>query len=283
MLSNLNPFKMNRRAEKEEEKAGEVGNPSLFPMFQDLPDGCQLLVLAFVASAPLERILNVVDDDRDALGTLTGSLPRVCRKFRDFCQSESLWQACLERALTSDKIWREAVVRMAPQLVSSATPYPDIAALRKHANVSSFKNLYQVVLNEHIRIRLPVFFMPCEFDPQNPRYQIHFFEPRYRIMMAELMRAPLQEHESRDGPVFLHVVDIRGPRAKAAALVKVNHASFAHDGRCFAELEFVSSVKLRRCWERPQSMGLYFGDGYRCDGIPLAEPMPHHWSYRVFS
>lgn len=258
---------------------------SQFPLFSDLPDSCQLLVISFVASAPLERIFEVVDFDNSNStenGTLTGSLPRVCRKFREYCQAEPLWQACLERALTGDKIWRDTVPRMAPAQLAAISPVSDlISALRKHMNVSSSQNLYQVMLNQHIRVRLPVFMMPMEFENEpHPRYQLHFFEPRYRIMMAELMREPRRDTSS---PVFLHIVDMRGPRAKTGALVRVVECAFAQDGRCVAELERVGSVKLRKCWERPQSMGLYYGDGYRCDGVQLAEAMPHHWSYRLFS
>ena len=256
-----------------------------FHLFADLPESCQLQVISFVATAPLERIFDVADfnntDDSNSRGTLTRTLPWVCQKFREFCQAELLWRACLERALVSDKIWRDAATRLLTPQHASKTAPEQIAALRQHVNVSSSKNLYQVMLNEHIRGRLPVFFMPMEFDEQDPRYQLHFFEPRYRIMMAELMREP--QHATRDGPVFLHIVDIRGPRAKVAALIRVVDCAFAPDGRSVADLELVGSVRLRRCWERPQSMGLYYGDGYRCDGIPLAEPMPHHWSYRVFS
>eukprot|EP00977_Amphora_coffeiformis_P012166 scaffold2992_cov214-Amphora_coffeaeformis.AAC.48 len=253
-----------------------------FPLFQELPESVQYHVFSFVAKAPLEKIFGV-DSFHDSAGALAKTLPLVCKKFRDFSRSEPLWQASLERAIARDKVWSEALSRMgvaAPHnLVAARNLIPTLLA---SANVSTCKNLYQVILNENIRVRLPIFFMPMEFDKAtpNPRYQLHFFEPRYRIMMAELMRG-FEQDPGDDGPVFLHVVDMRGPRAKAGALVRIRECAFAPDGRAMADLQVIGSVRLKRCWVRPQSYSLYYGEGYRCDDLPLVEPIPHNrWSYR---
>lgn len=202
-----------------------------FPRFSQLPDPVQFHVISFLATAPQERIF-----DGEKFGTEQGTLskvfPFVCRKFRTFARSETLWQMCLERALSSDKIWSTALGRMAPDL---ATPHGLVPALLEFADVSSCQNLYKVILNEHIRLRLPIFFMPMQFDRDtpHPRYSLHFFEPRYRLMMAELMQG-VDRHPGDDGPVFLHVVDMRGPSSKVAALVRVMDCVFAPDGRCVA-------------------------------------------------
>ena len=266
---------MNRGSEKTES--------SEFHLFQELPESAQYHVFSFLATAPLEKIFGV-DSFRDSAGPLVKTLPLVCKKFRDFSRSEPLWQASLERALARDKVWSEALARMgvtAPQ----DDPSGLVPALLASTNISTCKNLYQVILNEHIRVRLPIFFMPHEFDKAtpNPIYQLHFFEPRYRLMMAELMRGFVQD-PGDDGPVFLHVVDMRGPRAKVGALVRIRECVFAPDGRAVAELQLVGSVRLKRCWVRPQSYSLYFGEGYRCDDLPLVEPIANQsWSYRVFN
>ena len=249
-------------------------NGAQFLMFMDLPESVQFQVVSFVATAPLERIFDS-DDFRNAKGTLAGALPFVCKKMNEFCSSDRLWQASLERASSSDPAWRQALARMAPNAVSN--PKGRLSAIRESANVSTYKNLYQVILNEHIRVRLPIFFMPMNFD-DDARYQLHLFEPRYRLMMAELMSGYNNESLEGNRPVFLHVVDMRGPHAEAAALVQVMSCAFARDGRCLVDLQVVGSVKLRRCWVRPESFSLYYGDGYRCDGLPLAEPTPLHWA-----
>lgn len=253
----------------------------MFPFFQEMPESAQYHVFSFVATAPMEQIFDGDSFRGENAGTLGMTLPLVCKKFRDFAQSEPLWQASLERALVRDKVWSQALVRMGADEPPNNSDL--IPALMKSTNVSTCKNLYQVILNEHIRVRLPIFFMPMEFDEATayPRYQLHFFEPRYRIMMAELMRG-LGRAPGDDGPVFLHVVDMRGPHAKAAALVRIRECVFSHDGRAVADLQVVGSVRLKRCWVRPQTYSLYYGDGYRCDDLPLVEPNPHG-SYRIFS
>lgn len=251
-----------------------------FARFGELPDSAQHHVLSFLATAPKERIFDG-ENFSDERGSLTRTLPFVCTKFREFCQSERLWELCLDRALRTDQVWSAALGRMTPNL---ETPQGLVPALRQHYNLSSCQTLYKMILDEHIRIKLPIFFMPMQFDTDtpHPRYQLHFFEPRYRLMMAELMRG--HDHQpGENGPVFLHVIDMRGPASKVAALVRVVECVFATDGRCVAELEVVGSVRLRRCWVRPQSYSLYYGDGYRCDGLPLIQPLPQQWTYRVFN
>jgi len=240
-------------------------------------------VFSFVATAPLEKIYGVDSfHDSIGIGTLANILPFVCRKFHDFSQLETLWQASLERAIAKDKVWNGAVARMGviSPLNNLAAAKSLIPTLLVSTNVSNCKNLYQVILNEYIRVRLPIFFMPMEFDTTTPkpRYQLHFFEPRYRIMITELMNGHGQA-PGDNGPIFIHVVDVRGPRAKVGALVRIRECVFAPDGRAVADLEVIGSVRLKRCWVRPQSYSLYYGEGYRCDDLPLVEPIPHNrWS-----
>jgi hypothetical protein len=227
MLSRFNRFRISKKTKTMEE------NPPQFPLFPELPDPVQFHVVSFLATAPQERIF-----DGEKFGTEKGTLstvfPFVCKKFQNFARSERLWKMCLERALTSDKVWSAAITRMAPDLATHRGGN-QVSALLEFANVSSCQNLYKVILNEHIRLRLPIFFMPMQFDTDtpHPRYNLHFFEPRYRIMMAELMEG-FDRNPGDNGPVFLHVVDMRGPSSKVAALVRVLDCIFAHDGRCVA-------------------------------------------------
>lgn len=263
------------------EKAPE---PPQFPLFRELPDPAQFHVVSFLATAPFESIHSELDstggDDHggnalaNSKGTLVRTLPFVCKKFRDFCHSEPLWQASLERALSKDPVWSDALLRWTPNLDTNGRDGRLIPALLRHTNVSSCKNLYQNILNEELRVRLPVFLMPMNDVERTPNltYQLHFFEPRYRLMMAELMQG-LGEAPGDDGPVFLHIIDMQGPNAKAAALVRVVRCQFARDGRCLVELKVIGRVRVQRCWVRPQSHSLYYADGFRYDSIPLTEPV----------
>jgi len=55
------------------------------------------------------------------------------------------------------------------------------------ANTSGiYKCLYQSILNKHVRFQAPVFYMQSDLR-LGDAYGLHFFEPRYRVLMAEVM------------------------------------------------------------------------------------------------
>ena len=46
--------------------------------------------------------------------------------------------------------------------------------------------IYRSIVNDHLRYRGPVFYMPSAIRLGSP-YGLHFFEPRYRLLVAEVM------------------------------------------------------------------------------------------------
>jgi hypothetical protein len=259
----------------------DAKSSSSFP-FTELPETAQFHTLTYLAEAPYEHVAKDLSSDvSPSMGSLTTTLPLVCHKFRDYCRSDELWKASLLRAVTSDDIWRQAVLRLLPDLdLSTESPTTLEAKLLAATNLSTCKNAYQCIFSESIQVTHPVFFMPMDIQEMGPRYQLHFFEHRYRLMMASLMQG-FEQVPGADGPVFLHVVDIRGPTARTAALVRVVECVFAQDGRALVELQVVGRVRICSCWVRPNSYSLYYARGYRNDSVDLTEDIAarFHVSY----
>jgi hypothetical protein len=245
------------------------GNPSSSFPFEELPETAQFHALTYLAQAPYEQVAKDLSSNvSPSMGNLVTTLPLVCRKFREYCRSDQLWKASLLRAVTSDDIWRQAALRLIPDLDLGTETLE--AKLLAATNLSTCKNAYQCIFSEYIQVTRPVFFMPMTIQSSDQRYQLHFFEHRYRLMMASLMQG-FEQVPGADGPVFLHVVDLRGPAAKSAALVRVVECAFAPDGRALVTLAVVGRVRIRSCWVRPNSYSLYYARGYRNDSVNLTE------------
>jgi hypothetical protein len=241
-----------------------------FGLFPYLSDDLKLTVLSYVADAPLEGMCN----DKDyRLSTLTHTIPFVSRRFRDFSRTDLYWKQALIRQVTNEPyLWRSGLLRICredPRLTHS-TNNVDIVEVANALQGTSYKELYAQVLSEQVRFKGPVFFMPGQLQIGEP-YGLHFFEPRYRLMIAEVMQHQLPEAR-RGGKVhgdalFIHAN--RSPLAPTspAVLVQVQRCEAYPDGRADVVLVPVSHVWVEKLWVRPDSGHLYYA---QCLRMPLS-------------
>eukprot|EP00580_Thalassiosira_gravida_P019588 CAMPEP_0201660890 /NCGR_PEP_ID=MMETSP0494-20130426/3406_1 /ASSEMBLY_ACC=CAM_ASM_000839 /TAXON_ID=420259 /ORGANISM="Thalassiosira gravida, Strain GMp14c1" /LENGTH=447 /DNA_ID=CAMNT_0048138867 /DNA_START=97 /DNA_END=1440 /DNA_ORIENTATION=+ len=86
------------------------------------------------------------------------------------------------------------------QLLQKACTAIQLHAPHHHTATSSglYQCLYQSILQTHIRYQAPVFIMPSPVR-LGETYGLHFFEPRYRILIAEVMANQLPVSARRGG------------------------------------------------------------------------------------
>lgn len=165
-----------------------------------------------------------------------------------------------------------------------------------------YKLIYQLVFREHIRCRGKVFYMDSEMKLGEP-YGLHLFEPRYRILISEVMsRFPLnarrggriiprlpglpptrgtvmdddlkaitlelvEKNESTVEnfrlPRFIHAHQSPLRRNTPATIVQVLNCDISGDGSADVVLKPLSYIWLEKVVERPFSGGLYEATGIR--------------------
>eukprot|EP00586_Coscinodiscus_wailesii_P019512 CAMPEP_0172504622 /NCGR_PEP_ID=MMETSP1066-20121228/180404_1 /TAXON_ID=671091 /ORGANISM="Coscinodiscus wailesii, Strain CCMP2513" /LENGTH=210 /DNA_ID=CAMNT_0013280895 /DNA_START=575 /DNA_END=1207 /DNA_ORIENTATION=- len=105
----------------------------------------------------------------------------------------------------------------------------------------------------------------------NVEFGLHFFEPRYRLLIAEIMRPypedtkrghPLSssnDNGSRDeGPVFIYANHAPLAPESPACLVRVKQCFIHPNGRADVFLVPVAYVWLESVWERENTGGLCY-------------------------
>lgn len=221
-----------------------------FPQFALLHEDLMIHILSFVAYAPMEL------PHSQPRSTLTGTLPFVSKQIRGFCGRDYFWRVALQRLLANDPyLWEEGLLRRLPK--STEPP----ANLLEHAHkvlCESFQSIFRGIYNSHIRFTGPVFYMTGAVRLGNA-FGLHFFEPRYRFLIAEVMRdwpdeARLGEHIQAlpDGrfPTFVYAHTAPLAPTSPACLVQVKNCVIHGDGTADVMLLPVAYVWLERLWER---------------------------------
>ncbi|KAL7562405.1 hypothetical protein ACA910_007726 [Epithemia clementina (nom. ined.)] len=252
--------------------------PDSFSLFNYLHDDLKVTVLSYVADAPFEsRNITI------PTSSLTHILPQVSRKFRFLCNTEYYWKDALVRQIMAEPfLWKRALHRIlnlpltqnedaesAEQLVMKAF---------KQQKYVDFKDMYRDIVKNHLRFVGPVFYMCGQVALGQP-YSLHFFEPRYRMLIAEVMKdQPLDAKRGGrivgDSTLFIHAN--RGPLAPTtpATLVQVLSCEIFEDGRANVVLLPVAYVWLEKLWVRPNSGQLYFAQCLRM-GKEVTKSMNH--------
>lgn len=165
-----------------------------------------------------------------------------------------------------------------------------------------YQCLYQSILLRHLRFQAPVFYMPTSVR-LGSQYGLHFFEPRYRLLVAEVMASfpvparrgeaippvvpglsPFSSNVTTVGqnvdlhnlldenkdllqsyhlPTFIHAHQSPLRRNTPASIVQVRHCVVAPDGSADILLEPVAYIWVEELWERPGTGGLYEARGVR--------------------
>jgi len=171
---------------------------------------------------------------------------------------------------------------------------------RRATSSGIYQYLYQSVLLGHMRYQAPVFCMPSRVRLGSP-YGLHLFEPRYRLMISEVMASypasarrgerilPMVQGLSRPNhmaddikastrdlleknelilhkhhvPTFIHAHQAPMRRSTPATVVQVQQCVIHPNGSADVFLKPLSYIWLEEIWERSGTGGLYEAMGLR--------------------
>lgn len=254
----------------------DISDLKEFPQFTELSEDLCQLILAFVADAPLEqRLPGHIAQYKQA--SLTEYLPCVCKQFHHLSNLDYYWEPALVRQLKNE-VWREGLKRLLPAGVKVGEGTDLLSVVRQQIGEEiSCKELYRTILTQHIKITGPVFLMPCHLR-LGEMYGLHLFEPRYRIMIQDLMDSCENPEEAKRGgqirekrvdgmsqpPFLIHAC--QGSRlspGERACLVQVVWCRAYENGAADVRLLPVTWVKLDKIWMRPSSGHLFYAKASR--------------------
>ena len=134
-----------------------------------------------------------------------------------------------------------------------------------------YKAIYRRVVDTHVRCTAPVFFMTGHVRLGHT-IQLHFFEPRYRLLIALTMDgwpesarrgAPICANRQGEWPTFLYAFKSELRPGAPACLVQVKQCLVYPDGTADVSLLVHAYVRLEQVWERPHSGRLFEATGFR--------------------
>jgi hypothetical protein len=307
----------NGRKEDDKEKEDLSPPPKIFPQYKDCGEEIRRHILSFVASGPMEERDSNSDDDRQSNGyypgTLTSILPLVNRECHQLANLDIYWEPVFKRQLTNPhhgSLWVEGLQRLLPmeeynsvqqqrrqqrlrqqqqpqesssvQGDAALQPLQLLKQVRTHLTEEevSYKQLYQNIFTGHIQFSAPVFAMSCHLQ-LGQVYGLHLFEPRYRIMMHELMQATENPEAASTGgpilptvqggmvtpPMLIHAnLGTRLVPGEHACLVQVLHCNTYGHGQADVQLLPVAWCRLERIWVRPNAGQLFCARATRLAG-----------------
>mmetsp|Transcript_27014 Transcript_27014/g.41029 ORF Transcript_27014/g.41029 Transcript_27014/m.41029 type:complete len:321 (+) Transcript_27014:194-1156(+) len=229
-----------------------------FKQFSALDEEMMMHILSFIADAPLEFT------DASSRGTITGVLPFVNKKINEFCKRDYFWRAALKRVCVNEpSLWKEGLMQLLPEGTKSTEGLVDYA--RKEIPGSTYRSIFQSIFETHIRFTGPVFYMRGMVR-LGQAFGLHFFEPRYRLLIAEVMRdwpesarrgELIAASTQRRLPTFIYAHMSPLAPATPACLVQVHSCMIHPDGSADVMLTPVAYVSLERVWERSNSGRLF--------------------------
>lgn len=267
-----------------------------FPQFKQLSDDTVLSILAFVGDVPYEP--PCMDRAEDGQSTLTSVLPYISKKIHSILEdSEYLWKLALERLVRNDPRWKcglqqyvfehndtkgENSISHVENNFSSGSDllnesirvlrYSD--RLKQREGVFCSKFLHQrifkwVLIRIHSwKIKSPLFYMPGR-TKLGERFGLHFFEPRYRTLIAEIM-APFPASERRGKPItstpkptFIYANRSRLNIGTIATIVEVVVCRIYQDGTADVILEPSAYARIEKAQERPDAGQLWEGEAVK--------------------
>mmetsp|Transcript_28096 Transcript_28096/g.76223 ORF Transcript_28096/g.76223 Transcript_28096/m.76223 type:complete len:297 (-) Transcript_28096:726-1616(-) len=258
-------------------------NLPCFPQWERFDDDIRKLILSFVAEAPFERKIGEYQ-----LGALTSTLPLVNKEFNDFAAMDYFWEPVLLRQLGNEHhgmLWREGLARLLPLQQDILDVDEDgmeslqktIRSLKEQfENYQGCRDIYRRVLTSHIYFNAPVFIMPCYLQI-GEIYGLHLFEPRYRVMVHELIMGCENPVEASNGgkirigqqngvwtpPFLIHACLGRVAPGELACLVQLVWCHTYDRGTADVRLLPVSWVKLDRIWLRRNAYNLFNAKAWR--------------------
>lgn len=245
-----------------------------FHFFTQLQEELVVNILSFLVNVPYEK--SSVDNH----SSLTHTFPLVSKQFNLICRdNDYLWAIAVERLVQNeDKLWGGAI----KEFIDDNSPDEDQEDRGRGLNYSLQSaciimqnmirstgmdtiygvhgELYRYVLSNHIRYIAPVFYMPDETITRGRPFGLHFFEPRYRRLIGEVM-APYPE-EFRNGrvtslengitspPTFIYGNRSPLKRSQAAIIVQVVQCFIRDNGAADVFLLPLEHGRIEQVWEQ---------------------------------
>jgi hypothetical protein len=254
-----------------------------FPQFQNFDDDIRKLILSFVAEAPFEESLGEYQQ-----GALTSTLPLVSKEFNSFTELDYFWEPILRRQVAHYDhgiLWKQGLKRLLPSDSDTNDSNDDeeinfektVREINEQFNSTlSHRAIYRKVLTSHIYFDAPVFMMPCHLQI-GELYGLHLFEPRYRVMVHDLIMGCENPMEAANGgkirigrqdgvfqpPLFIHACLGRAAPGELACLVQLVWCQIYEHGSADVRLLPVSWVKLDRIWIRRNAGNLFYSKAWR--------------------
>lgn len=224
-----------------------------------------------------------------SFGTLTHVLPFVCKKFHQLSfESDGVWKEAMERlSVASPAVWGKGISQIATTEKEAA---PASSAQRHDASFSSTatslsattedlcekatvvcggaKNAFQRIVEVYqpFTTTAPLFLMGGSGDPPvlQQAWNLHLYEPRYRLMMSQIMQSrPLRDKSgswiaSPGRPRFLFSSGLSAPLVEGdpVFLVEILRCKLKRDGRALLTILPVLQTRIQAMHVRPNSFAL---------------------------
>jgi hypothetical protein len=238
-----------------------------FPQFTALGEDIMIHILSFVTDAPFEKPQTL-----NYASSLTHGIPLVSKQLWKMSKTDTFWMDALVRQMIKEpELWHKGLVRVlaeegGEELSEAAENARDLVEkARLSLNVSSCE-LYRIILNTEVRFTGPIF---CMYQPMvlGRSYGLHFFEPRYRRLIADVMApfpvearqgGPIECAQGQSPPLFIHANVHPVMRSSIAFLVQVVRCRiYPADGRADVFLLPIAYLRIETLWEQPNSGHLY--------------------------
>jgi hypothetical protein len=264
----------NNEKSKKHRKKLSVPNKDM-DQFEVLGEDAVLSIFSFIGHAPLEKIARNPGDSE-----LTHCLPGVSKFWQEMAQHDCLWKPAILRQLQREPaLWTEGLVSLvksqktwdATCLAGDESFETLLERVREALGNASYKKLYRQVVSEYIRQVLPVFYMPGHVM-LGGSYRLHLFEPRYRLLVAELLKGypreakkgELTASEDRPAPIFIHANRQPFGASSPACLVQMVRCNISdRDGTADIMLLPIAYLWLEKVWIRPNSGNLHYAQSIR--------------------
>ena len=253
-----------------------------FPQFAELNEDIQQIIISFIADAPYEFELPRSRQYQYRQATLTTTLPFVNKKFYGLSNLDSFWREALLRQLANeerDHVWKAGLRRMLPLDHPIEEGANLLEEVRNHlGDAITYKDIYRKIFSRHLKFEAPMFLMPCSVK-LGEMYGLHLFEPRYRIMIRNLMNAcenpraarsgePIRAGATRDGllqpPYLIHFCLPQHLRPGAmACLIQVVWCRTYEQETADVQLMPIAWVRLDRVWCRQDQGDLFYAKATR--------------------
>lgn len=267
----------------EQDCIGTMQGPT-FPHFAELHEDICRIIISFIADAPYEYEMTGRRRVQGYLpaSSLTTTLPLVNKTFYHFTKDDGLWRSALLRQLAKaerNHIWKTGLRRLLPL----DHPMDDTACLLEEVrnylgDYITHKDIYIKVVTKHLKFEAPMFLMPCSVT-LGEMYGLHLFEPRYRLMIRELMDACEDPRAARNGelirpgrtedgllqpPLLIHFCLPQHLRAGAmACLVQVVWCRTYEQETADVQLMPIAWVRLDSVWCRRDQGDLFHAKATR--------------------